>query len=408
MWYTPVSGIWQSVWLESLPTDPILSIKVDVTLKNAKITVNSGAETKKLTLSESGEVYEFTGDSVTVEPQNIRNWSPEDPYLYYFTVETDTDRIESYFALRTVDVRNIGGINRLCLNGKPYLFSGLLDQGYYPDGIFLPATKEAFAEDILRAKAMGFNMLRKHIKIEPMIFYNLCDRLGMVVFQDMVNNSGYSFILDTALPTVGFRRAGFTLRHKNAAARKIFLDTMDATADLLYNSPSVCLYTIFNEGWGQFMPDAAYRRLKERDPSRPIDATSGWFTARESDVDSRHIYFRSPVIKRPNGRPIFLSEFGGYSLRVDAHLFGERNYGYSLYESREDWNDAIYKLYVEGVLPLIKKGLSATVYTQLSDVEDETNGVITYDREVIKADVEKMRLANEAMYEELRRCTENP
>lgn len=404
MWYTPVSGIWQTVWIESVNENYIESIKIEPTYDSVKITVNSNEKHKKLTLSCDGSVYEFDGESIVIEPKNKIAWTPENPYLYQFSIETENDRIESYFALRTLDIKEINGKKRLCLNGEPYFFSGLLDQGYFPDGIFMPATEKGYEDDIMNAKRLGFNMLRKHIKIEPMIFYYLCDKLGMVVFQDMVNNSGYSFILDTALPTIGFKKAGFSLRHRSKKSRDFFLSEMRKTAELLYNTPSVCLYTIFNEGWGEFEPDKAYRELKAIDETRIIDSTSGWFYAADSDVDSRHIYFKAPKIKKPNGRPFFLSEFGGFSLRIDGHLFGKRNYGYSIYKDKESFTDAVYSLYKDSTAPLIKDGLSATVYTQLTDVEDETNGLITYDRKVIKIDEEKIREVNEALYREFADC----
>lgn len=400
MWYTPVSGIWQTVWIESLPKNPITDIKITQTESNAKIKVNSKAEIKKIIIKNSGEIYEFTGDEVIIEPKEPKLWSPESPYLYEFTLETETDKIESYFALRSIGTGVFGDKARLTLNGKPYLFSGLLDQGYFPDGIFLPATPEGYEDDIRLAKSLGFNMLRKHIKIEPMYFYYLCDKLGMVVFQDMVNNSSYSFILDTAFPTIGINRT-FPFRHKNARAREVFENTMLGTADLLHNCPSVLLYTIFNEGWGQFSADEMYKKLKAYDDTRIIDTASGWFKPRLSDVDSRHVYFRHPTIKNPDGKPLFLSEFGGYSLRIDNHLFGKKNYGYKLYESEENFAEAVKSLYLDGVLPLIRDGLSATVYTQLSDVEDETNGLITYDRRKVKISTSIMKQINDTLYNEL-------
>ena len=398
MWYTPVSGIWQPVWIESTPKQPIHSLKIEQNAKNAKITVYSEAEVKKLTLKSDGTVYEFSTDTVTVEPKEPKLWTPEHPYLYEFILETETDRIESYFALRSLEIKTFDGKERLCLNGKPYLFNGLLDQGYFPDGIFLPATEKGYEDDILLAKRLGFNTLRKHIKVEPLIFYHLCDKLGVIVFQDMVNNGSYSFMLDTALPTIGFKKAHPTLRHRNAEQRERFYENMTDTANLLYNSPSVCLYTIFNEGWGQFLADEAYVRLKKIDSSRFIDTTSGWFHESLSDVDSEHIYFRAPTLKKKHNRPVHLSEFGGYSLRIDGHLYGEKNYGYKLYRDKESFTAAVFDLYINGAAKLIEDGLCALIYTQLSDVEDETNGLITYDRRVIKINEEKMREANSALY----------
>ena len=407
MWYTPVSGIWQSVWLESLPEAPILSIKIEQNAKFAKIRVNSEADFKILKLHIDGSEYRFHGDEIIIEPKKPINWTPENPFLYYFTLSTGTDKIESYFALRDITIGTIGDTDRILLNGKPYFFSGLLDQGYYPDGIFLPATKEGYESDILLAKRLGFNTLRKHIKIEPMIFYHLCDKLGMVVFQDLVNNSGYSFVLDTVLPTLGLKRINFSFRHNDEETKRIFFDSMEDTAELLYNTPSVLLYTVFNEGWGEFEPDEAYERLKSIDKSRLIDATSGWFYGQKSDMRSLHVYFKTPKVKRTDGSVINLSEFGGFSLRVPEHLFGSKNYGYKIYKTRSELTDAIFKLYTDGVAALCEDGLCASVYTQLSDVEDETNGLITYDRKVIKVDEGQMKLANEVLYQEFYNSVKN-
>ena len=401
MWYTPVSGVWQSVWLESVPENAIEGITITPTMESAKIEVRTKAKNKKLTIKETGEVYTFEGSTVTVRPENPKLWSPESPHLYYFTLETETDRIESYFALRKIDIKTVGGIKRLCLNGKPYLFHGLLDQGYFPDGIYLPATARGYEEDILRAKELGFNMLRKHIKVEPLIFYHLCDKLGMVVFQDMVNNSTYSFISDTALPTLGLKKRSDKDRHKNPKSRAMFERCMYETASVLYNSPSVLYYTVFNEGWGQFLADEAFEKLKKADPTRIIDATSGWFWQKDSDVLSEHIYFKNIKPHTPAERPTVISEFGGYSHRVEGHTFSKNNYGYKSFKERKAYEDAVISLYEEQVLPTIKGGVCALVYTQLSDVEDETNGLITYDRRTVKVDAGRMREMAEKLKNEI-------
>jgi beta-galactosidase/beta-glucuronidase len=389
MWYTPVSGIWQTVWLESMPEKAIKAIKITPSLTNAKISVTSDAEEITLTLKESGETFRAQNGTITVIPKNPVLWTPEKPHLYYFTLETDTDKIESYFALREIGTKKVGDITRLTLNGKPYLFNGLLDQGYFPDGIFLPATSEGYRNDILTAKALGFNMLRKHIKIEPQIFYYLCDKLGMIVFQDMINNSSYSFIRDTALPTIGMKRLSDKHLHKNPVSRKIFKQQMKETISLLYNHPSIVYYTIFNEGWGQFTADEIYRDAKAQDGTRIYDATSGWFWQKESDVDSHHIYFKKLKLKINPNRPAVISEFGGYSHRCEGHLFGEKNYGYKSFDSVEEFENSIASLYENEALPLVKNGVSALIYTQISDVEDETNGFLTYDRRIVKTDVKR-------------------
>ena len=398
MWYTEVSGIWQSVWMESLPEKSIQSLKISTDMKSAKITVTSPEGIKKISIPEENFTVEFSENEFVFTPKEPKLWSPESPHLYYFTVEYGEDRVESYFALREIGVSNFSGKARLTLNGEPYLFSGLLDQGYFPDGIFTPASYRAYEDDILLAKSLGFNMLRKHIKIEPQIFYHLCDKLGIAVFQDMVNNSDYSFIRATALPTVGIKRLSDKKMHKNPESREIFTASMKETINLLYNSPSVLYYTIFNEGWGQFSADENYKIAKEIDNSRIYDSTSGWFFENESDVDSHHVYFKKAKLKWDGKRPLVLSEFGGYSYRVEGHLFGQKNYGYKIFSTEEDYENAVISLYKNEITPLVDMGISALVYTQLTDVEDETNGFITYDRRKIKLDTEKMMALNTELY----------
>ncbi len=400
MWYTPVSGIWQTIWAECVPSEYIEKIKITPTQNSVTIKVVGGSGSKKITLDD-GKSYEFNSDEITITPDTIKLWSPEEPNLYYFTLECGEDKIQSYFALREIGIEQVNGIPRITLNGKPYLFNGLLDQGYFPDGIFLPATSKGYEDDIRLAKKLGFNMLRKHIKIEPDIFYYLCDKMGMVVFQDMVNNSGYSFLLDTALPTIGFKRLNFDYRHANKKSRAIFEEHMYGTMGHLYNFPSVLYYTVFNEGWGQFLADKMYEKAKNFDSTRIIDATSGWFFKKKSDVDSRHVYFKPVKIGKTNGRPIVISEFGGYSHRVTGHLFGEDNYGYSIFEKSEDFESAFHTLYRDEIKPLISEGICALVYTQISDVEDETNGLITYDRRALKIDKETTSQVMSSLYEEI-------
>ena len=400
MWYTPVSGIWQTVWLESVPEKYIEKIKITSTADNVKIKIFGGEQHKTITLDEGG-IYELDGDEITISPIDKHLWTPHHPHLYYFTVKSGEDEIRSYFALREIAVERIKGVPRLTLNGRAYLFNGLLDQGYYPDGIFLPATSRGYEDDILRMKKCGFNMLRKHIKIEPEIFYHLCDKHGMVVFQDMVNNSDYSWLIDTALPTIGFKRLPILIRHRDKETRLIFERDMIGTIEHLYNFPSVLYYTIFNEGWGQFEADRMYLVAKNQDPTRIYDSTSGWFWRRRSDVDSRHVYFKKVRIGIRDGRPIVISEFGGYSHRVKGHLFGESEYGYGGYETAKEYEAALIKLYAEEIRPLIRGGICALVYTQVSDVEDETNGLITYDRRILKPGAKALRTVMEELYSEM-------
>ena len=267
-----------------------------------------------------------------------------------------------------------------------------MDQGYWSDGIYTPASPTCFEEDILKMKELGFNTLRKHIKVEPELFYYACDKLGMVVFQDMVNNGDYSFFRDTALPTVGIQKWNDKKLHQDENTRKAFLLGMESTVKQLKNHPCILYWTIFNEGWGQFDGSAAYEKLKALDDSRIIDTTSGWFRGATTDVDSRHIYFTPWSTLKPSNKPLVLSEFGGYAYAVEDHLFNtDKSYGYKSCKSREHFQTSLSELYITKVLPAIDRGLCAAIITQVSDVEDEINGMLTYDRRVCKADPESMQ-----------------
>ena len=338
-----------------------------------------------VTVAGLGE-FALKDGKVTIAPENPHFWSPEDPYLYGFTLEAGEDRIESYFAIRTLEVKKIGSYQRLCLNGKPYFFHGLLDQGYWPDGLFTPAGPECYADDILAMKRLGFNTLRKHIKVEPEEFYYQCDKLGMIVFQDMVNNGKYNYFRDTVLTTLFLKSHTLPDKnfHKDPTTRKRFQEGMEATVNQLKNHPCICYWTIFNEGWGQFDSDSVYEQLRKLDDTRFIDSTSGWFRRKKTDVDSRHVYFRKVKLKGGD-KPLVLSEFGGYSYKIEGHSFNpDETYGYGKYQKREEFVEALRKLYLDEVVPCAEKGLCAAIYTQVSDVEDETNGLRTYDRNVEK------------------------
>ena len=398
MWYTPISGIWQTVWLESLPEQYISDIKIRSDREKAQISVSMNEGKANGAIVLDGEEFPLENGRATVTPKDPVLWSPENPHLYNFTLKVGDDVAESYFALRTLEVLNVGDVPRLCLNGEPYFFHGLLDQGYFSDGIFLPASPKGYERDILTAKKLGFNMLRKHIKTEPEIFYYYCDKLGIAVFQDMINNSDYSFVRDTALPTVGVKHLNDKRLHRNDKSRAAFLSGMCETVRRLSFHPSVCYWTIFNEGWGQFDHASAYKKLKRIDDTRFIDSVSGWFTPKKakklsSDLCSFHVYFKPVKLKKAKEKPIVLSEFGGYSYKISEHTFNlDDNYGYRTFTVGKELESALEALYTNEVLPAIEKsGLSAAVYTQLSDVEDETNGLITYDRRVIKVNEKLMK-----------------
>ncbi len=388
MWYTPFSGIWQSVWLEVVPKERIRTILIETSLTEAVIQIEG--PTGGTVLFEENE-FPFTEGMIALSPKEPVCWTPENPKLYHFEIRAGKDKVQSYFALRTLSVEETEKGKRLCLNEKPYFFHGLLDQGYWPDGICTPPEPSCFTEDIHAMKEFGFNTLRKHIKREPAFFYYECDRLGMVVFQDMINNGSYSFFKDTLLPTIGTKMLDDTKMEKEPHVREMFLLSLERMVKHLRNYPSICLWTIFNEGWGQFESSKAYEKLKELDPSRFIDTASGWFHPEKSDVESLHVYFKK--FKLPlSDKPILLSEFGGYSFKLKDHSFNlGKTYGYRFYKEHAAFMKALLKLYREEIIPAAKAGLSGAIYTQVSDVEDETNGLLTYDRAFCKADKKSLQ-----------------
>ena len=390
MWYTPVSGIWQTVWLESVPEKHIHKLNIENRGTSVTISVMPFLN-GTVTVNGLGS-FPLTAGKAVITPEKPHLWSPEDPYLYDFTVETETDRVQSYFALRTLDIQEVNGFPRLCLNGKPYFFHGLLDQGYFSDGIYTPAAPECYTQDIQTAKKLGFNTLRKHIKVEPEQFYYDCDRLGMIVFQDMVNNGDYSYFRDTVLPTIGLQKLADKTMHRNADTRQAFLNGMKATVEQLRNHPCIVYWTIFNEGWGQFAADEAYDTLQELDGTRFIDTTSGWFRQKKTDVESLHVYFGSWKGLKSGKKPLVLSEFGGYTYYVNGHVLNPKNsYGYKTCHTPGELQQEMEVLYRSKILPAIGKGLCAAIYTQLSDVEDEINGLVTYDRKITKVDEQAMQ-----------------
>ncbi|WP_218054941.1 glycoside hydrolase family 2 protein [Arthrobacter koreensis] len=451
IWYTAQSGIWQTVWLERVPEtwirdvvltplDSLDGVEIIVSLDGAA--AGPGAETGRETEAErnppaelspeagprppaeprpeagpkiSGEVAVFTGGTevaaaafVPGQPLRLalpdpRLWSPEDPFLYDVRVRFGADEVRSYFGLRTFGTGiDPAGHKRLLLNGKPYLHAGLLDQGYWPDGLYTPPSDDAMVFDIQTARDLGFTMLRKHIKIEPLRWYHHCDRLGMLVWQDMVNGGMGDGRAPEPVPLPGrgsrSDRRYAKFGRSDASGREAFRREVRETVGLLRSVPSIAVWVPFNEGWGQFDAADVAAELRELDATRTIDHASGWHDQGAGDAKSLHVYAVPFHIRRRwqrDPRVIVLSEYGGFSLPVEGHTWNTKVFGYGkTLRSRAELEKAFTALHREQLEPALREGLAATVYTQLTDVEDEVNGLLTYDRRVLKVDPAVVRGLN--------------
>ena len=392
IWYTPQSGIWQTVWLEWVPERYITGLRITPDAANSlvRIVVEAEASCACYLHFAGRRIGTFTNRETVVRVDAPELWTPEHPKLYEFSAELGEDRVASYFALRDVGTGvDANGHPCLTLNGRPVFHTGVLDQGYWPDGLYTAPSDDALVWDIQTMKDLGFNMLRKHIKLEPMRWYYHCDRLGMLVWQDIPNGGGAYDFLTISAPLI-------TRRHKrdddykrfartDEAGRTEYRATLDETVRQLYNCPCIVMWVPFNEGWGQFDAADAVRRIRTLDPTRTVDHASGWHDQGAGDVQSLHVYFYKYRFHPDKlGRAVVLSEFGGYNLPCAGHTWNDANFGYRGYKTPEALEEAYRKLYEGQILPAAKKGLAACVYTQLSDVEDEVNGLVTYDRRVVK------------------------
>lgn len=401
IWYSPQSGIWQSVWIESTPREYLHGVKITPDFDNEQVRFDYDADcTVTASVYDSEQLIAQTSDNVIKLP-DFKPWSPESPFLYKVVFRCGEDRVDSYFGMRKFSTGKDGsGVWRLFLNNKPYFHNGLLDQGYYPDGFLTPPSNEALKNDVESVKKMGFNMLRKHIKIEPMLWYHYCDVNGILVWQDMINGGGSYGLEISVLPFIGINLDDTnykTFKRTDAEQRKSYYNELKEMINALYNCPCIALWVPFNEGWGQFDSAAAYELIKKLDPTRTVDTASGWHDRGVTDVISKHIYF-TPIKVKAGGRPYVLSEFGGFSHRVKGHTFNNKMFGYKIYGSPQSLANAYRKCYERTIIPQIKRGLSATVYTQLTDVEDELNGILTYDRKVQKIPVSLLKAINERVH----------
>ncbi len=412
IWYTPQSGIWQTVWLEAVPQNYLHSLRI--TPQPEKNTVHFRLDADDpahadIAVHKDGIII-AAGESGTdgeallsIPAEQLRLWSPEDPFLYDVTITlAGGDTVESYFGMRSFGIgTDEKGLPRLLLNGKPYFQNGLLDQGYWSDGYYTAPCDDALIYDIAEMKRLGFNMLRKHIKVEPLRWYYHCDRLGMLVWQDMINGGGrYSPFSIYVFSNLGLRVKDDRYRYfsrTDAAGRSHYYEELGQMVDLLYNTVSLAMWVPFNEGWGQFDALKATEFIRERDHTRPIDHASGWYDQGGGDIKSIHWYFRPYHHRQPadERRPVCLTEYGGYNCAIPGHCWGEGSeFGYKKIDDPAEFNQAFCALMEQQILPAKEKGLAAAVYTQVSDVEGERNGLLTYDRRVCKADPAMFQAVN--------------
>lgn len=428
MFYTAQSGIWQTVWLEKVPETYIKEIKTvpDIEKKIIRIKVSSSYSTDKKNVDKLSRnlpieikirkpglypdpvvkpsqistedmletaVLAVSDKWIEIPIESISLWNCETPYLYYFEVKLGDDRAISYFAMRkfSLETKVHEEFLRIYLNGEVQFQNGVLDQGYWPESLYTPPSDAAMIFDIQEMKKTGFNMVRKHLKIEPQRWYYHCDRLGIVVWQDMVNGGSYykHWFVTYGATLLSWLRIPMRdvyprlLSREAKAGRLEFIREMKETIRLLGNHPSIAAWVIFNEGWGQFQTEDMTRIVRRLDPNRLIDQASGWFDQGGGDFSSLHNYFFKLFIRPERERASVLSEFGGYSYREPGHCAKEKLYGYGICKNKKDLEKRFLERW-SGVRNLIPQGLSASIYTQWTDVEEEVNGVFTYDREVRK------------------------
>ena len=407
IWYTPQCGIWQTVWLEFMPKVCIENLRITPCLDKGLVQVAFVCEEEvSVTLLDGDEVLETKNGVGMVEfKQDFTLWSPETPKLYNLVLTTPSgDKLKSYFGYRSFSiVTDKQDKKRFGLNGKPYFYNGVLDQGYWSDGLLTYPCDRAAIDELTMLKEMGFNTVRKHIKLEPMRWYYHCDRLGLAVWQDFVNGGGeYNPWHIAILPFLGAKHKDsdykyFSREHEEGRAE--YMQMAKEIIDSLYNVVSLAVWVPFNEGWGQFDSAKVTDFVQSLDSTRIIDSVSGWHDQGrdKTPVLSMHTYFTPLKVPR-DPRPVVLSEFGGYSMKTSGHVFNEdKEFGYKKFKTPEAFIAALEKLYLKKLLPLIKKGLSGCIYTQVSDVEEEINGLVTYDRAVQKIPTKKMRAINDTL-----------
>ncbi len=405
IWYTPVTGIWQTVWLEPVPETYIEDLKItpDVDKNNLLVEAIANRATSSSRVEvkvKDGSKVVATGQSINnlpVEidmPENVKLWSPDTPFLYDLEVilwdgNKQLDKVESYAAMRKYSMkRDDKGIVRLQLNNKDLFHFGPLDQGWWPDGLYTAPTDEALEYDVIKTKDLGFNMIRKHVKVEPARWYNHCDRHGIIVWQDMPNGD--------KSPEWQMRKYFDGVeRVRSAESEANFRKEWKEVMDYLYSYPSIGVWVPFNEAWGQFKTEEFAEWTKQYDPTRLVNPASGGNHYTVGDMLDLHQYPAPQLYLYDAQRATVLGEYGGIGWANKDHLWEpDRNWGYVQFNSAKEVTDEYVK-YAEQLKQLIRQGFSAAVYTQTTDVEIEVNGLLTYDRELVKVDEERVRKVNQ-------------
>ena len=405
IWYTPVTGIWQTVWLEPVATQYITNLKTTPDIDNNSVKVEVAANT---TSADKVEVKVFDGknlvakgaalNGVPVEltmPANAKLWSPDSPFLYNMEVTLykdgkAIDQVKSYTAMRKYSIRKgQNGITRLQLNNKDYFQFGPLDQGWWPDGLYTAPTDEALVYDLKKTKDFGYNIVRKHVKVEPARWYTHCDQLGLIVWQDMTNGG----------PSPQWQARNYfngTEVIRSAASEANYRKEWKEIIDCLYSYPSIAVWVPFNEAWGQFKTPEIVAWTKEYDPSRLVNPASGGNHYTCGDILDLHHYPGPNMFLYDPRRATVLGEYGGIGLVVEGNTWvnDKKNWGYVKFNTSDEVTNEYIK-YGKHLLELIRKGFSAAVYTQTTDVEGEINGLMTYDRKVIKMNEAKVREINQ-------------
>jgi hypothetical protein len=409
IWYTAQSGIWQTVWTETVAEQYIKNIKITPRCERSEVELDlqfslPDPPAVRVCVYDSERIVSegcFEKNVFRLQLPGFHPWNPDDPFLYTLRLSVGNDEVESYFGMRQFGVvHGNDGLPRLALNGKAIFHSGLLDQGYWSDGMYTAPSDEAIVWELSEIKKLGFNMLRKHIKIEPLRWYYHCDRLGLLVWQDFVSGGGpYSKLVSQYLPFAGIHlpdaRGIRGFGRSNPQGRAVFERDMARTIKLLHNIASLSVWVPFNEGWGQFDAKRVTESLRSLDNTRPIDHASGWHDQGGGDFASHHIYYKTFRIKRDKkNRVQALTEFGGYSCPSAGHMATGKLFGYRMYRDTAALTKAFNQLYHREVIPAVSRGLSAAIYTQLSDVEDEINGLFTYDRAECKIEAGTVQAIN--------------